>query len=327
MFEVGPNLWLQSFDTPWLLWLMIAVSELGTSAFYMAAFLVLAFGIRLRPMLGVSLAMVLAGIATHAFKAGFALPRPSEVDARVLHKGETGRALVEDGAADTFWALPSDEAIAKVRAAGEMDYGFISGHASAATAFALGLVVFFSLRQRPAWGFAIGWALVMGVSRMYLGRHFTADILGGWVIGGLAVWLAWMFVHAVSGEAANARRRAWKAAGVLVAALLIVSLQVPLVDPGSAGQLLGILACLYVVTDCGTVDESGLAQRLLRVVLAFGLGYGLDLTLSMVWDAGAWPDRHPLSFLFAAIGYPAAILGTFFVARRLELYRPATSAA
>src|SRR5690606_34244974 len=130
MFEADPNLWLQSFSAPWLLALMTAISELGTTTFYMLAILLLAFGARLRPTLGVLLALVIANSVTSAAKLGFALPRPSEVDARVLSKGETGQALVDDGAAQTFWGLPGDEAIAVVRAAGEMDYGFISGHAS-----------------------------------------------------------------------------------------------------------------------------------------------------------------------------------------------------
>lgn len=321
MFEADPNLWLQSFSAPWLLWLMTLVSELGTTTFYMAAFLLLAFGMKLRPMLGVLLALVLAGSVTNAIKLGFALPRPSEVDARVLDKGEAGHAVVADGAAETFWGLPAQEATAAVRALGEMDYGFVSGHASAATAFALGIVLFFGFRQRWAWAVAVGWALLMGLSRMFLGRHFLGDVLGGWIVGGLAVWLAWIFTNAMASDSRITRKRGWTAMCVTVATLFLLSLVVPFITPGAVGQIAGALACLFVVTRAGYPDESGIVHRILRVALAFALGFGLDSLLARLWEWGGWTDQHPVSFLFTAIGYPLAILGTFFIARWLRLYR------
>ena len=326
MFEADPNLWLQSFPGQWLLPLMLLVSELGTSGFYIAAVLLLAFGARLKPTLHMLLALVLAATATGAIKLGFALPRPSEVDARVLDKGEAGHALVPDGAADAFWGMPGHDAIATVRAAGEMDYGFISGHASAATAFAIGIVLFFGLRQRWVWGLAIGWALLMGVSRMYLGRHFLADVLGGWIIGGLAVWMAWCFLRATGSHDARTSRRAWIGASVAVVALFLLSIGAPFLRPGAAGEVAGILACLFVVERVGGFSEDGKLRRLGRVALALPLGYGIDAMLSTATDGMGWASSHPGMFLLPAISYPAAILGAFFIARGLRLYRPAEAA-
>lgn len=321
MFEADPNLWLQSFSAPWLLWLMVAISELGTATFYMLAILLLAFGVRLKATLGVLLALVVAGAVTSAAKLGFALPRPSEVDARVLDKGETGQALVDDGAAQTFWGLPNDNAIAAVRAAGDMDYGFISGHASAAMAFALGLVVFFGAGRRWIWIVAAGWGLLMGMSRMYLGRHFLADVIGGWIVGALVAWLAWCFVRAIESSDVATRKRAWMLAIGAAAAFLVLSLLAPFGNPGSAGEIAGTLTCLFVAGCFGNVDESGPARRVLRVALALALGFGVDALLAGAWAYGGWPDRHPVSFAFATIGYVAAIAGTFFFARWLRLYR------
>jgi len=322
MFETDANLWLQAFDAPWLLWCMVAVSELGTTAAYTAAILLLAFGARFRPTLGVLLGLVITGAVTGLFKLGFALPRPSEVDARVLNKGEAGHALVEDGAADTFWGLPGDQAIDAVRAAGEMDYGFISGHSSAAMAFMLGIALFFGFRRRWAWALAIGWALLVGLSRMYLGRHFLADVLGGWIAGALAAWLAWRFVRAIESGDAGRHAWAWTVALASVGAILLSSIRWPFVLPGSAGELAGVLVCLFVASRVGAFDESGVVRRLLRTALALVLGFGIDALTRWAWDAGDWPDTHPLAFVFPAVGYPLAILGTFFVARGLRLYRP-----
>lgn len=112
MFEVEPNLWLQLFATPWLDWLMEAVSLLGQEWFYAAMVLAIAFGLRLRPMLGVMLALLLAGLGTHAIKDGVGLPRPVQVDARVLDKSEPNTQwLVRQGGASTAFGLPSEQAI------------------------------------------------------------------------------------------------------------------------------------------------------------------------------------------------------------------------
>lgn len=326
MFEADPNLWLQSFPAPWLLPLMLLVSELGTSGFYMVAVLLLAFGAKLKPTLRMLLALMLASTATGAIKLGFALPRPSEVDARVLHEGEAGHALVADGAADTFWGLPSDDAIATVRAAGELDYGFVSGHASAATAFAIGIVLFFGLRQRWAWGLAIGWALLMGLSRMYLGRHFLADVLGGWVIGGLAVWMAWWFLRTTGSQDTRTSRRAWVGASIGVAVLFLLTTGAPFFRPAAAGEVAGILVCVFVVERMGGFSEDGVLRRFGRVALALPLAYGIDAMLTTATDALGWTDSHPGMFLIPVLGYAAAILGAFFIARGMRLYRPAPAA-
>ena len=322
MFESDANLWLQSLDAPWLLWCMLAVSELGTTDAYMAAFLVLAFGVRLRPMAGVLLALVLAGAATGIAKLGFALPRPSEVDARVLDKGERGRALVEEGAADRFWGLPDAEAIETVRAAGAMDYGFISGHASAAMAWMLGIALLFGFRRRRAWTLAIGWALLVGVSRMYLGRHFLGDVLGGWLAGALAAWAAWAFVQAIEDGGGAPRRAVWTLAVAAVAALFAASFSLLFVLPGNAGEIAGALACLWLLQRLAVPDERGAVRRILRVLLAFALAYGLDAALRTGWAATGLAESHPLAFAWPAAGYPLAIVGSFLAARALGLYGP-----
>ena len=71
--------------------------------------LVAGFGLRLRPMLGVLLALLLTGLGTHAIKDGLGLPRPVRVDARVLDKGKTNRQwLTERGGAPSAFGLPSE---------------------------------------------------------------------------------------------------------------------------------------------------------------------------------------------------------------------------
>lgn len=326
MFEVDTNLWLQQAGAPWLLWLMELLSALGQTQVYMPVFLFLAFGVALRPGLALLLGMVLAGAATSATKLGFALPRPNEVDVRVLNKGESGRALVEQGGATNFLGLPSDEAIAAVRAAGRMDYGFISGHASAAAAFAIGIVLLFGFRQRWAWMLAMAWALMMGISRLYLGRHFLGDVLGGWVVGALAAWLAWMFVRAIDHRHSSQSHVAWGLACAAVAIWFVLSFSLSFLQPSVAGGIAGVLACIWVVWNVPHDDRGSIGMRGLRVLCAVLVGYGVDALMRRVWKVGGLNDGHALGFLAEALAYPAALLGAWWLARRLGLYphsRPA----
>ncbi|UWU58808.1 hypothetical protein NDR96_08050 [Stenotrophomonas maltophilia] len=87
MFQTHWHLWLQqTFDGGWMLALMQFISLLGYEMAYTALILLCAFGARMRAGLCVMLAVLLMACATHAIKQGAALPRPSDVDARVLDK-------------------------------------------------------------------------------------------------------------------------------------------------------------------------------------------------------------------------------------------------
>jgi len=75
-------------------------------------------------------------------------------------------------------------------------FSFPSGHAAASLAVALPVAV------ELTWGLGAGWAasfpallvlapaLLVGVSRCYLGVHFPGDVLAGWVLGSGACVIA-----------------------------------------------------------------------------------------------------------------------------------------
>lgn len=77
-------------------------------------------------------------------------------------------------------------------------YGFPSGHAASATA-TFGVLAWLyaaNVPSRPAriacWAVGSLLALAIGFSRVYLGVHWTSDVLGGWLFG--ALWLTVVLV-------------------------------------------------------------------------------------------------------------------------------------
>ena len=68
-------------------------------------------------------------------------------------------------------------------------YGFFSAHAANAFGFALCALIGFrndkSLRYRHFAIFVIIWAILIGVSRIFSGKHFLGDVLAGFIVGAI----------------------------------------------------------------------------------------------------------------------------------------------
>lgn len=324
MFQAEPVLWMQSFASPALTWLMGWVTQLGYTSVYVALVLFLAFAVRLRPALAVLLALLLAGIATEGLKTGVAFPRPSDVDERVTEPGNSPPvSVVPRGAATAFWGLPSAEARAALRAKPGSSYGFPSGHVSAAAAFCLGLAIFF--RWRAAVILAISWPLLMGVSRMYLGRHFFADVIGGLAIGTLAVvstrlLLSWWDAGA---ELPQRRRRINFAAGGAIA-LAAVSLWLPWLDPENVGRLLGLMLAYAFLENVGFPSDAGVwYQRAARLSCAVFVYLAASRALGWVLEATAWEDLTLPVLLAAALTVATTLVGAVYLGRRIHIYAAA----
>lgn len=127
--------------------------------------------------LGVRVAFILLASVTMNFyvKLWFADPRPYWVSARVLPY-----------AAETSFGVPS-------------------GHAQ--NAVSIWGMIAAGLRKPWAWSVALALAFFIGFSRLYLGVHFVHDVVVGWLIGFVVLWLflrfwdstaAWLKTKSVS---------------------------------------------------------------------------------------------------------------------------------
>jgi len=152
--------WLQG-SAGWLALPMQAVSALGQAEFYLV--LVPAVYWCVDVGLGVRLAVVLLGGVelNNALKIAAHMPRPLWLDPH-LHalNGETG-------------------------------FGLPSGHAQHAVSV-WGLLAA-RLRRRPVWAGVLAWMALVGVSRVVLAAHFPSDVLAGWAVGAVWLWICWRY--------------------------------------------------------------------------------------------------------------------------------------
>ena len=109
-------------------------------------------------------------------------PRPIAVDAKLDSFGvektqEDLTSLQPIGFFERF----SPELLAKTRASDVGRHGFPSGHVIIITVIWIGMALLF--RKRWLWILSILLVLLTAISRMYLGMHYLADVVGGLIIG------------------------------------------------------------------------------------------------------------------------------------------------
>jgi len=263
-FGTAPIVWLQSRATSGVSLAMNIVSFLGYTGIYIAIATALALGFRWRAGAALLLLVALSALISNATKTVVAYPRPDAVDGRVQNIA----ALQTD-------RLPRMlELVAKRAPSLTIDddaYGFPSGHVAAATVFFFGLVFFFGWRW--AWAGLALWVPAMAISRVYLGRHFPGDVLGGFGAG--------VIVTAIGLQALNLRRfsardvdlaRAWRIARrmlVVAAGFVATAMLVRVPDTYDAARLLGLAAgVLLLARRSNTIDAAPLRVRAGRVALA-----------------------------------------------------------
>lgn len=101
------------------------------------------------------------------------------------------------GAAGTTYVLK--EVVGRLRPSGsiptsiETDFSFPSGHATASMAFygftAYVLCRLYPQRAKTILTTATAVIFLIGFSRLYLGLHFPTDVIAGYLVGGVWVWI------------------------------------------------------------------------------------------------------------------------------------------
>lgn len=76
-------------------------------------------------------------------------------------------------------------------------FGFVSSHA--ANTMALFTYILLLARNSNRWitGIMLAWVLLVGYCRIYMGVHFPADVLGGWIVGIISAGFTYLIYRLV----------------------------------------------------------------------------------------------------------------------------------
>jgi membrane-associated phospholipid phosphatase len=285
-------------------------TEIGYVRWSIPLVLIILFGVNFRAGFLLIHALFWNGMATFYLKEWFALPRPCSVDKNVqlLGEGIPNPTLFENqGAAGFFEKLPS-EAVNSFRANPFDSWGFPSGHTSNAVTQWGSIALIF----KKTWVRIFAGIMLVGIplSRMYLGRHFLADVLGGYLLGSVFVvlfyfgvyrsrWLAGFFASRWVRETLDVKTL------LLLAYLLLVPLAVLVLagfDRSALGALLGLNLGLLLLKIGGIPLDSGTwLQRLGRMLVAAVFYLGCDRGLAAFQHIFSLRSTEGLNFLKALL--------------------------
>jgi len=196
MFQTEINHFFQSFASDGLTKFMQLITTLGYMEFFMLFLIILLLGIDFKKGFLMFMVLIWTGAITFFFKEYFNLPRPFHVDNTVQLldgklPGKTAFNFSKQGAT-SFWAGLPAEVLTEIRQSEGVENGFPSGHSSIAIAFWGALAFLF--RKRWVVGLSIALMLLIPLSRIYLGVHFLADVVGGITLGAIILAIFYRIV-------------------------------------------------------------------------------------------------------------------------------------
>ncbi len=155
-FFLPVSIWFQS-SANWIITIFQGITFLGNTEFYILIMPALFWCINTTLGIRIGIMLLLSGGINSILKFSFLWPRPFWVTSKVVNFAEG------------------------------TSFGFPSGHAQNAAGI-WGLAAVSAQKKWVRW-VALAAILLIGFSRIVLGVHFTHDVLVGWLVGGLLLWL------------------------------------------------------------------------------------------------------------------------------------------
>lgn len=311
LFQTEPILYLQSLGTEWFTFLMIIITSMGSSAFFAGIIIIATLGIDFKKGFLLFQLLLWTALLTETIKALIAFPRPDFVDSRVLNlEDDIENTSPFNGNGESgFFKLPDREILESFRLQKvfpDSPFGFPSGHVALTTALWGGASRVFN--SRTAGRLAPMVVLLMAFSRMYLGRHFLGDVIGGAALGLILLVVFTYFLKSPlkddffekeNFELAFRQKNLFFYSAMFAVPVVFVSLS--LISGEVAGFFLGTnTAYLLIIRKGLPEDEGSTGQRALRVfitLMMFGLSaLVLDAGFGIIGIAG-YPDDTLIEFL------------------------------
>ncbi len=292
-FFLPVSIWFQQV-VDWLIPIMKGITFLGNIEFYLLFMPLLYWCLDITLGIRIGLILLVSGGINALLKQGFHTPRP-------------------------FWVSSQVQGLSE-----GTSFGFPSGHAQNATSI-WGLLAF-SLNKRWVKTIALVGILLIGLSRIILGVHFLHDVLAGWLVGGLLLYL---FIRLEPGviswyEHSSPGRRILALIGVTSLFILPALLITPPFNPPalpsawleaagleinpysyddiltSAGAFFGLGLGIILFTKKGFFTRKGATwQLVLRYLIGIAGVLLLYLGLKMVFP----DDLNLISYLFRFVRY------------------------
>lgn len=291
MFSAELIRWVQQFSSPALDAFFLTITNLGHEYAYIVILLLVYWCLDRR--IGHRLALVfLSSMWLNGYlKEIFQTPRPSPADGV--------RVLVHE----TSFSFPSGHAQGSITL-----WGFLA----------------LALRRRWLWAVAALLVTLVGFSRVYLGAHFPGDVVGGWLIGALA-----LAVFAAAG--AVAERLSLSRGARLALAIAVPLLLVPFYQTGPSLQLLGVLmgwmgSDLFALEAIALKERVSAGRQVAKVVVGF-LGVAVLLAVhALIPDGLLEALGWALLSLWITVGAPLLFI-RLGLAGEGEGLRPASARA
>jgi hypothetical protein len=160
----------------------------------------------------------------------------------------------------------------------------------------------------------------MALSRMYLGRHFFGDVVGGLVVGLAAVAIGFAVLQLAHLARESRAHDPWPAHRVMTVSIVLAggALLVGLPDAGDAGRVLGtaIGALVLVHHDVFESATSRRSRFILLTAAAFGFGAAWGV-MNLVLRAADPSSASALRLAASALPNAALLIVPAYLPRRI----------
>jgi len=313
MFQTEIVIYIQSFSSEFLNFFFLLITSMGYESFLRPFLIIFIFGVSYKRGFLILHLVLWTAITTEILKDVFALPRPSHVDSAVLllGKGYKNPTLLQGMGAKSFFGLLPPESIEYIRRLRFDSFGLPSGHTSGAVALWGGMATLY--RKRFLTISCVVLIVLIPLSRIYLGRHFLADILGGYIVGLIFLGIFYKYIF-FNDEFGQLFFNISKKVEINPATIILIFyffgappllLFLPQVDARMSAILLGLNIGFFLVWLKGIPNcTASIRMRIIRVVISIIFFIAISLISDWISEFIKSEKSALLEYIFQA-----AILG------------------